>query len=245
MNKRSLLSRLFISEIDGNVMWTGVAMANGLIIINLTFFRWYFTGVFEVSILEFVLGVTPFLILARPGQKALMNTKIGSFASRYLKKEDDAKVTTSAPKVATSASKVATSKPVKLQQVSGFPLTIDDLKCNDPARTPVPQEYRKNAELLLKNVAVIWEAAGRGRIRATSGYRTPAWNKSEGGSKTSRHMQAMAIDMMIDGLTKVQLRNLIGDLMDQGRITPGGYYSGNPKNFVHYDIGGVKQLIKR
>jgi uncharacterized protein YcbK (DUF882 family) len=116
------------------------------------------------------------------------------------------------------------------------------LRCKDG--TAVPAKYRNNAERLLKNIEVIWIAAGKGKITITSGYRTPKWNSQEGGSEKSRHMTAQAVDFLIAGMTKAQLRDLIGELMDEGRITPGGYYAGK-KNFVHYDIGGNKQLIKR
>jgi hypothetical protein len=185
--------------------------------------------IFSSTVLSILFG-------ARPVQ---MGIEYGVGVIR--KRRDDSTPTPTKPKPITIPKPQPKPTPTPQPQTAGFALTIESLRCNDG--TAVPRKYRKNAEKLLQNLEVIWNAAGRGKITVTSGYRTPEWNAQEGGSETSRHMQAKAIDFLIAGMTKVQLRDLIGRLMDQGKITPGGYYAGK-KNFVHYDIGGIKQLIR-
>ena len=234
MSKRSLLSRLFISGVDGNVMWTGVAMANGLIIINLTFFRWFFTGVFEISILEFVLGVTPFLILARPGQKALMNSGIGSFASRYLRKGTE-EVSDGDKTTPVKTQPVKTTQP-RGGEPSTTNFTLREFGCKDG--TPVPTKYYKNVQRLMDNLETIRAALGSKAISISSGYRTVSHNAQEGGSPKSQHLTASAADFKVAGVRASTVQRKVEQLMDAGQIDKGGI--GTANTFTHYDIRGSK-----
>ena len=123
-----------------------------------------------------------------------------------------------------------------------FGYTVADLHCNDAGKTPVPASMVKGAEKLLDNLAVIWDACGRKKMRINSGYRTPEYNLKIKGAKGSYHMKAMAADIRIDGMKPTEVRNMIVKLMDDGRITKGGYYC--KSSFTHYDIRGTKIAIK-
>lgn len=77
-------------------------------------------------------------------------------------------------------------------------------------------------------------------INVVCGYRTPETNRalrrrSRRVAKHSLHMQAMAIDIRIPGITTKELRNAALDLHEGGV----GYY--RRKAFVHVDVGPVRK----
>lgn len=77
-------------------------------------------------------------------------------------------------------------------------------------------------------------------INVVCGYRTPETNRalrrrSRRVARHSLHMQAMAIDIRIPGITTKELRNAALDLHEGGV----GYY--RRKAFVHVDVGPVRK----
>lgn len=71
-------------------------------------------------------------------------------------------------------------------------------------------------------------------IRLTSIYRSPAYNKSVGGSSGSFHKKNAAIDFQVDGMTPPQSFNALNKMRNAGCFTGGlGLYS----TFVHLDTG--------
>ena len=79
-----------------------------------------------------------------------------------------------------------------------------------------------------------------GEIDVVCGYRTPETNRmlrrrSRRVAKHSLHMQAMAIDIRLPGVTTRELRNAALDL-HRGGV---GYY--RRKAFVHVDVGPVRK----
>lgn len=72
-------------------------------------------------------------------------------------------------------------------------------------------------------------------IHITSGYRTRAWNKHEGGvdqpGKLSYHCQGRAVDIRIYGMTPYDLAIYVSRLTDFN-----GYGVNISKNFVHCDM---------
>ena len=79
-----------------------------------------------------------------------------------------------------------------------------------------------------------------GEIDVVCGYRTPETNRmlrrrSRRVAKHSLHMQAMAIDIRVPGVTTKELRNAALDLHLGGV----GYY--RKKAFVHVDVGPVRK----
>ena len=79
-----------------------------------------------------------------------------------------------------------------------------------------------------------------GEIDVVCGYRTPRTNEylrthGHGVARNSLHMQAMAIDIRIPGVTTTQLRDAALSL-GRGGV---GYYG--PSHFVHVDVGPVRR----
>lgn len=79
----------------------------------------------------------------------------------------------------------------------------------------------------------------RGRVEIISGYRSPATNaklrsKSGGVAKHSLHMQGRALDIRLDGVDTVKVRNAALALRAGGV----GYY--RKSDFVHVDTGRVR-----
>lgn len=65
-------------------------------------------------------------------------------------------------------------------------------------------------------------------ITITSGYRCPTHNKNVGGAPKSKHMEGIAADIRVEGMTPKQ----VAELADKSGFTGIGIY----KNFVHLDI---------
>ena len=71
-----------------------------------------------------------------------------------------------------------------------------------------------------------------------SGYRTLEYNTKIGGAKRSLHLTAKAADIVVPGLTSLEVRDIILDLIKEGKISKGGV--GIYPTFVHYDVRGYK-----
>ena len=69
-----------------------------------------------------------------------------------------------------------------------------------------------------------------------SGYRSPEYNKKIGGVKRSQHMLAKAADIVVSGMTSLEVRDVIITLIKEGKMDPGGV--GIYPTFVHYDVRG-------
>lgn len=67
-------------------------------------------------------------------------------------------------------------------------------------------------------------------IHITSGYRTPEHNLNVGGSPTSRHLDGMAADIWVNGMTPGQLALVAKEV----GFTGIGVYS--KKGFTHVDV---------
>ncbi len=77
-----------------------------------------------------------------------------------------------------------------------------------------------------------------GPLHVTSGYRTPEWNKSVGGQPKSKHMEGIAADIQLRGMTPKQLFAAIEKLIESDEIPEGGL--GLYPRFVHYDLRGKR-----
>jgi len=102
----------------------------------------------------------------------------------------------------------------------------------------MPEAAKNNIKELVKNLEVIRTASGNKPIRINSGYRSPQQNENVGGKSKSYHMQGMAADFVIVGMTTKQTRDLIENLIAAGKIKQGGI--GKYSTWVHYDIRGTK-----
>lgn len=113
--------------------------------------------------------------------------------------------------------------------------SLSEFKCNDG--TDVPEVYICNVKRLAKNLQVIRDFFGKAII-INSGYRTPTHNKAVGGGSKSQHLTASAGDLRIKGMSSLELKNGIEELIRAGEIEEGGL--GLYDSFVHYDVRGRK-----
>lgn len=71
-------------------------------------------------------------------------------------------------------------------------------------------------------------------IRVNSAYRCPTHNKNIGGATHSKHLDGIAADIDVMGISSKQVADKVEDLMAQGSIPNGGL--GRYKTFTHVDI---------
>jgi uncharacterized protein YcbK (DUF882 family) len=100
----------------------------------------------------------------------------------------------------------------------------------------MPENVLHNVMELAQNLQIIRDEIGGKPITINSGYRSPDHNASVGGSSGSYHLEGMAADIVVKGMTPSQVHQAIYELMMSGKIEDGGLkeYS----TFVHYDIRG-------
>lgn len=110
-----------------------------------------------------------------------------------------------------------------------------EAQCHDGTAVPAIHQYQaiRLAETYLEPIR---HAAGDRPIIVISWYRSKAWNRRVGGARQSRHMSASAADIRIQGMTALDLHDLILDLMLAGSIPYGGL--GLYDSFVHVDSRG-------
>lgn len=101
----------------------------------------------------------------------------------------------------------------------------------------LPKELEANLVELVQNLQVLREYVGK-KITINSGYRSPEHNKKIGGAKESFHVRAMAADIVVEGHTPKQVKEIIQHLILTGRMKEGGI--GLYDTFIHYDIRGTK-----
>tara|TARA_R110001606_G_scaffold392043_1_gene560641 strand:- start:1238 stop:1618 length:381 start_codon:yes stop_codon:yes gene_type:complete len=78
-------------------------------------------------------------------------------------------------------------------------------------------------------------------ITINSGYRSEEYNSSlKNSSKKSQHVMGRAADIVVKGMSPLAVHTTIELLIDKGDMLQGGLGLYEDKNFVHYDIRGVK-----
>ena len=108
-----------------------------------------------------------------------------------------------------------------------------EFKCRDG--THVPDELMPNLLELVENLQIIRDHIGK-PIHVISGYRTPKYNRKIGGARKSQHMKAKAADIVIRGMSPIEVRAIVLNLIKEKKIKKGGV--GLYKSFVHYDVRG-------
>jgi len=96
-----------------------------------------------------------------------------------------------------------------------------------------PKEFLPRIKLLAKNLEVIRAEFNR-PVRIISGYRSPYKNKKVDGAKDSQHMQGRAADIMIKGVSSLDVFLGVVRLVKAGKIQIGGI--GLYPKFVHIDV---------
>ena len=108
-----------------------------------------------------------------------------------------------------------------------------EFKCRDG--TSVPEELMNNLKELVQNLQIIRDCINE-PMHIISGYRTPKYNRRIGGARKSQHMKARAADIVVKGMKPTELREIIINLIKEGKIKKGGV--GLYRSFVHYDTRG-------
>ena len=88
--------------------------------------------------------------------------------------------------------------------------SLDEMKCKDG--TPVPKKHLTNVKALFMCLERIREVWGK-PVTIISGYRTESYNKKCGGSENSKHLNAMAADIVIEGVKPTEISLKIKDLI--------------------------------
>ena len=113
--------------------------------------------------------------------------------------------------------------------------SLHEFRCKDG--TDVPEDLIDNVALLAKNLQILREYIQK-PIIVISGYRTLEYNTKIGGAKRSLHLVAKAGDIIVPGLTPLEIKDTILQLIKEGKMKEGGI--GIYSYFVHYDVRGWK-----
>lgn len=130
------------------------------------------------------------------------------------------------------------SKHFKLSEFSspGYPVRRN--------RVPVPAKLVGNCNTLMQELEVIREALGGKPVRVISGYRTLKYNRQNKGRATnSKHLQAIAADIKVKGVSPARVYWVIKELMRTGAIRTGGLAA--YPSFTHYDTRGWNARWRR
>jgi uncharacterized protein YcbK (DUF882 family) len=110
---------------------------------------------------------------------------------------------------------------------------LDEFKCRDGSIVPV--EYLPNVKKLCENLQILREELGC-PIIVISGHRSLEYNTKIKGAKRSQHLSASAADIIVPGMTSLELRDTIIRLIKEGKMCKGGV--GIYPTFTHYDVRG-------
>ena len=111
--------------------------------------------------------------------------------------------------------------------------SLHEFRCKDG--TDVPEDLIENVKKLAKNLQILRNHIQR-PITIMSGYRTADYNKKCGGAKRSQHLLATAADIIVSGMTSLEVRDIVIKLIKDGEMDSGGV--GIYPTFVHYDVRG-------
>ena len=114
-----------------------------------------------------------------------------------------------------------------------------EFKCKDGSE--VPDELMDNLKDLVENLQIIRDTIDK-PIRIISGYRSPKYNRRIDGARRSQHMKAKAADIVVRGMSPVEVHREVLKLIKEGKIKKGGV--GLYKHFVHYDVRGFNTRWK-
>ncbi|MDB4541697.1 D-Ala-D-Ala carboxypeptidase family metallohydrolase [bacterium] len=111
----------------------------------------------------------------------------------------------------------------------------EEFDCNDGSEMPI--NIYHNMVKVANQLQTLRNYIGK-PIQVNSAYRSEEYNASIGGVKNSQHIMGRAADIVIKGMTPIEVSKVIEELIDKGDILQGGI--GIYSSFVHYDIRGNK-----
>ena len=121
-----------------------------------------------------------------------------------------------------------------------------EFDCNDESEMPLDVFY--NIVKVANQLQTLRDYIGK-PIKINSAYRSEAYNAKIGGAhkidlksgkriETSQHCFGKAADIVIKGMTPMEVYITLELLIEKGEILQGGL--GMYNSFVHYDIRGTK-----
>mgnify|MGYP006395820625 FL=1 len=113
--------------------------------------------------------------------------------------------------------------------------SLKEFDCKDG--TVMPENVKINILELAKNLQILRDYLGLS-IKINSAYRSASHNKKIGGVKNSQHVKGRASDIVVKGMSSIELAKAIELLIKNKQMSEGGI--GIYTNFVHYDIRGTK-----
>ena len=111
----------------------------------------------------------------------------------------------------------------------------EEFDCNDGSEMPI--NIYHNMVKVANQLQILRDELKK-PIHINSAYRSEEYNASIGGVKDSQHIMGRAADIVIKGMTPIEVSEVIEDLIQKGDMLQGGI--GIYSSFVHYDIRGTK-----
>ncbi len=111
----------------------------------------------------------------------------------------------------------------------------EEFDCNDGSEMPI--NIYHNMVKVANQLQTLRDYIGK-PIQVNSAWRSQEYNASIGGVKNSQHIMGRAADIVIKGMTPVEVSKTIEELINKGDMLQGGL--GIYSSFVHYDIRGIK-----
>lgn len=122
-------------------------------------------------------------------------------------------------------------RPIKNEQITKN-FNAVEFYCNDPFRTVPPACFKMNIYYIAVQLQKIRDYLELDMLRINSAYRTKQYNENVGGSSSSNHLTAQAVDITQVNYTNDDFHKLILKLVNLGLI-PGGEIL-KYETFVHY-----------
>ena len=113
--------------------------------------------------------------------------------------------------------------------------TKEEFDCNDGSEMPI--NIYHNMVKVANQLQTLRDYIGK-PIQVNSAWRSEEYNASIGGVKNSQHIMGRAADIVIKGMTPIEVSKIIEELISKGDMLQGGL--GIYSSFVHYDIRGTK-----
>jgi uncharacterized protein YcbK (DUF882 family) len=111
----------------------------------------------------------------------------------------------------------------------------EEFDCNDGSEMPI--NIYHNMVKVANQLQTLRDYIGK-PIQVNSAWRSEEYNASIGGVKNSQHIMGRAADIVIKGMTPIEVSKIIEELISKGDMLQGGL--GIYSSFVHYDIRGEK-----
>ena len=111
----------------------------------------------------------------------------------------------------------------------------EEFDCNDGSKMPINVYH--NMVKVANKLQSLRDYIGK-PIQVNSAWRSEEYNASIGGVKNSQHIMGRAADIVIKGMTPIEVSKIIEELISKGDMLQGGL--GIYSSFVHYDIRGTK-----